>query len=170
VSTIKLNYGFNTTYYDFNPGTIEPSKPDSAINFRQLDKKYAFEPAIYFEAEQILTDRLAINYGLRYSMFNRLGSSTVNLYANNQPVSYDSDLKIYEKAKPIGSTYYSKNSSIANFNNFEPRFSAAYELNKNQSVNTPAAINASITFLFMSNSSNSTAIIKPRLLTALILE
>lgn len=131
---LKLNYGFNAIYYDFNPGTIEPNGPGSSVNFKQLDKKYAFENAVYFEAEQRLTDKLAINYGLRYSMFNRLGSSTVNLYANDQAVSYDSDLKIYEKATPIGTTFYKKNKSIASFDNLEPRFSAAYELNENQSV------------------------------------
>ena len=131
---IKLNYGFNSIYYDFNPGTIEPIDSNSSINFKQLDKKYAFENAVYFEAEQRLSDRLAVNYGLRYSMFNRLGASTVNLYANNQPVSYDADLKIYEKATPIGTTFYKKNKSIASFDNLEPRISASYELNENQSV------------------------------------
>ena len=133
-NNLKLNYGFNAIYYNFNPGTIEPNNADSSVNFKQLDKKYAFENAVYFEAEQRLTDKLAINYGLRYSMFNRLGSSTVNLYANDQAVSYDSDLKIYEKATPIGTTFYKKNKSIASFDNLEPRFSAAYELNENQSV------------------------------------
>jgi hypothetical protein len=131
---IKLNYGLNSIYYDFNPGTIEPNSDNSSINFKQLDEKYAFENAFYFEVEQRLTDKLAINYGLRYSLFNRLGNSTINLYTNNQPVFYDADLKIYEKAKPIGTTFYEKNATIASFDNLEPRFSAAYELNQNQSV------------------------------------
>lgn len=154
-SNIKLNYGFNTTYYDFNPGTIEPSKPDSAINFRQLDRKYAFEPALYLEAEQKITNKLAINYGFRYSMFYRLGNSIVNLYANNQPVNYDSDLKIYEKATPIGTTFYGKNKTIASFDNFEPRFSAAYELNENQSVK--ASYNRMVQYLqLVSNTASPT--------------
>ncbi len=154
-SNIKLNYGFNTTYYDFNPGTIEPSKPDSAINFRQLDRKYAFEPALYLEAEQKITNKLAINYGFRYSMFYRLGNSIVNLYANNQPVNYDSDLKIYEKATPIGTTFYGKNKTIASFDNLEPRFSAAYELNENQSVK--ASYNRMVQYLqLVSNTASPT--------------
>lgn len=133
-NSIKLNYGMNATYYDFNPGTVGPGNENSEVIHKQLDKKYAFENAVYFEAEQKITEKLAVNYGVRYSMFNRLGSSTVNQYADNQPVFYDADLKIYEKAKPIGSTTYKKNSSIASFDNFEPRFAAAYELNENQSV------------------------------------
>ena len=131
---IKLNYGANGIYYDFNPGTINPSKPDSGINYKQLEKKYAFEPAIYIDAEQKLTSKLNIEYGLRYSLFYRLGSSTVNLYANDQAVVYDNDLKIYEKATPIGTQYYGSNKVIANYNNLEPRFSASYELNDHQSV------------------------------------
>lgn len=133
-SNIKLNYGYNAIYYDFNPGTIEPIDANSSINFKQLDKKYAFENSIYFEAEQRLSDKFAINYGLRYSMFSRLGSSSVNLYTNNQPVYYDADLKIYEKTTPIGTTFYKKNKSIISFDNLEPRFAAAYEVNQNQSV------------------------------------
>jgi hypothetical protein len=152
---LKLNYGFNSIYYNFNPGTIEPINSSSNIKYKQLDRKYAFENAIYIEAEQILTDKLAISYGLRYSMFNRLGNSTVNLYENNQPVSYDADLKIYEKATPIGTTFYNKNKSIASFDNLEPRFSAAYELNKNQSVK--ASYNRMVQYLqLVSNTASPT--------------
>jgi hypothetical protein len=152
---LKLNYGFNSIYYNFNPGTIDPINSTSNIKYKQLDRKYAFENALYFEAEQILTDKLAINYGLRYSMFNRLGNSTVNLYQNNQPVFYDSDLKIYEKAKPIGTTYYNKNKTIASFDNLEPRFSAAYELNENQSVK--ASYNRMVQYLqLVSNTASPT--------------
>jgi hypothetical protein len=131
---IKLNYGANGIYYNFNPGTIEPSRDDSSINYKQLEKKYAFEPAFYIDTEQKISNKINIEYGLRYSMFYRLGSSTVNLYANNQPVTFDNDLKIYEKATPIGTEYFSKNKTIANFNNFEPRFSLAYVLNGNNSL------------------------------------
>jgi hypothetical protein len=152
---IKLNYGANAIYYDFNPGTIEPSRADSGINFKQLEKKFAFEPSLYVDAEQKLTDKLSMNYGLRYSMFYRLGSSTVNLYANNQAVTFDNDLKIYEKGTPIGTEFYSKNKTIANFDNFEPRFSMAYELDENQSVK--ASYNRMVQYLqLISNTASPT--------------
>jgi hypothetical protein len=131
---IKMNFGANGIYYDFNPGTIEPSRSDSGINFRQLEKKYAFEPAFYAGAEQKLTDNINIEYGLRYSLFYRLGNSTQNIYANNQAVTFDNDLKIYEKATLIGTESFGKNEVIADFNNLEPRFSVAYELDENKSV------------------------------------
>ncbi|MBN9283897.1 MULTISPECIES: TonB-dependent receptor [Flavobacterium] len=131
---MQLSYGLNTIYYDFNPGTIKPNKPNSGINADQLDKKYAFEPSLYIDAEQKVTENLSINYGLRYSMFYRLGAQTINKYQNDQAVVFNNDIKIYEKATPIGTEYYGSNKTIASFNNLEPRLSVAYALNDDQSV------------------------------------
>ena len=152
---IKLNYGVNTIYYAFNPGTIEPSNATSGIIYKQLEKKYAFEPSIYFDVEQKINNDLALSYGLRYSIFYRLGSSTVNLYTNNHPVIFNQELQIYEKATPIGSTYFGSNKVIESFNNFEPRFAASYQLNTNESVK--ASYNRMIQYLqLISNTASPT--------------
>lgn len=131
---MKMNYGVNAIYYDFNPGTIEPSNPTSGINFRQLEKKYALEPALYLDVEQKLSKKISVMYGLRYSLFYRLGQATQNIYNNNEAVTYNADLELYEKGKPIDTKFFGKNKVLADFNNFEPRFAVAYELNQNQSV------------------------------------
>ncbi|MCX6171300.1 MAG: TonB-dependent receptor [Flavobacterium sp.] len=131
---VKLNYGVSGIYYDFNPGTIEPSNSESGINYKQLEKKYAFEPSVYLDAEQKISNKLSLSYGLRFSRFYRLGSSTVNLYENNQPVLFNQELQIYEKASPIDTQFYDKNKVIESFNNLEPRFAASYQLNDNTSI------------------------------------
>ena len=131
---IKLFYGANAIYYDFNPGKIVPSNTSSGINPNQLDKKYAFEPAVYFDVEQQLSDKLSINYGLRYSLFYRLGQQEINTYANNQAVIFNTEQQIFEKAIPTGSVYYGSNETIAKFNNLEPRLAIAYVLDENQSL------------------------------------
>ena len=131
---IKLNFGVSSIYYKFNPGTIEPIDDNSSINFSQLDKKNAFEPALYAEAEHQVSPKLSFLYGLRYSMFYRLGASTVNLYQENQAVTYNDQLKIYEKGVPIGSKTYGYNEVITSFSNFEPRFSSSYVLDEKSSV------------------------------------
>ena len=130
----KLSYGVNAIYYDFNPGTIKPNNPTSGINASQIEKKFAFEPAAYFEIENKISDKLAVNAGLRYSMFYRLGNANVNIYADNNPVLFNQQLQIYEKATPIGRQFFGQNKIIEDFNNFEPRFSMSYQLNKNESV------------------------------------
>ena len=153
--SFKLNYGVNAIYYEFNPGTIKPSDENSGINFAQLDKKYAFEPAFYISADHDFSSKIAVSYGLRYSMFYRLGQSNVNIYENNNPVLFNSDLQIYEKATPIGTKSFGKNESLKSYNNFEPRFSIAYQLNENQSVKT--SYNRMVQYLqLVSNTSSPT--------------
>ncbi|KAF2518620.1 TonB-dependent receptor [Flavobacterium salilacus subsp. salilacus] len=151
----KLNYGLNALYYDFNPGEVNPTGDSSSVNSEQLDKKYAFEPALYIDAEHELTDNITVSYGLRYSMFYRLGAQTLNLYANDQPVSYDSDLKIYEKADIIGTKRYDSNETIASFDNFEPRAAVSFKLDDTQSVK--ASYNRMAQYLHLiSNTSSPT--------------
>ncbi|MCO6175951.1 TonB-dependent receptor [Flavobacterium sp. NRK F10] len=131
---IKLFYGANAIYYDFNPGKIEPTGTDSGINPDQLAKKYAFEPSIYADIEQKISKKLTVNYGLRYSKFYRLGDEEINLYANNEAVIFNEAYQIYEKATPVGTQKYGKNDIISQFGYLEPRFSLAYTLNENSSV------------------------------------
>ena len=153
--SFKLNYGLNAIYYDFNPGTIVPSNSTSGINSDQLDKKYAFEPAVYISADHDLSKKVSISYGLRYSLFYRLGQSTVNIYANDNPVVFNNDLKLYEKATPIDTKFYGKNDVIQSFDNLEPRFSAAYQFNDTQSVK--ASYNRMVQYLqLISNTSSPT--------------
>jgi hypothetical protein len=151
----KLNYGLNAIYYDFNPGTIRPSSTTSGINFSQLDKKYAFEPALYINAEQELSKKFSISYGLRYSLFYRLGQSNLNVYANNNPVTFNTNMQIYEKSTPIGTQTFQKNEVLKSYNYWEPRFSLAYQLNEKQSVK--ASYNRMVQYLqLISNTSSPT--------------
>jgi hypothetical protein len=152
---IKLNYGINSIYYKFNPGTIKPMSDESSINFKQLDKKNAYEPSVYLEAEHQASQKLSFLYGLRFSMFYRLGASTVNLYENNQAVTFNDQLKIYEKGIPIGTKTYGYNDVITSFSNWEPRFSTTYVLNDDSSIK--ASYNRMVQYLqLVSNTASPT--------------
>jgi hypothetical protein len=133
-NNLTLNYGVNSIYYGFNPGTLSPFGASSGVNPDQLSKKYGFENAAYISAEQNLSQKLSLNYGLRYSNFQRLGAQEVFTYANNQPVVYNKELHIYEEATPTGTVNYLKNKKIASFDNLEPRLAIAYSLNNDQSI------------------------------------
>lgn len=130
----KLNFGLNSVYYDFNPGKIEPTNSSSGINPDQLDKKHAFEPAAYIDIEQTLNEKISVNYGLRYSSFYRLGKQEINTYSNNQPVVFNQELQIYEKATPIGTESFGRNETIASFGNFEPRIAISYAINESEAI------------------------------------
>jgi len=131
---ISFDYGLQTTYYQFNPGEIEPSTPQSGINPFELTKKFALENAIYFSAEHNIFPGFSAEYGLRYSGFLRLGQSELNLYENDNPVNFNETFQIYEEADPVGTRILSKNKVERSFSNLEPRLALAYSFNDNQSV------------------------------------
>ncbi len=152
---LKLNYGLNATYYNFNPGTLSPSNENSGINFEQLERKYAFEPAIYIDVEHEISKKITISYGLRYSQFYRLGKSTINIYANDSPVTFNQNAQIYEKANPISTQFYDFNKTIKTYNYLEPRFSASYQLDDKQAIKT--SYNRMVQYLqLVSNTSSPT--------------
>jgi len=131
---IKLQYGLNSIYHKFNPGEIEPTGESSGINPRKLIDKYAFENAIYIDAEHKLSEKLTASYGLRYSSFLRLGQKELNVYENDNPILFNEELQIYEKADPIGTETSSKSDVLESFGNLEPRLALAYQLNNNASI------------------------------------
>ena len=131
---INFDYGIHTTYYEFNPGEIEPSTESSGINTFNLTKKYAFENALYFSAKHKISENFSAEYGLRYSTFLRLGQRELNLYQNDQAVIFNEDFGIYEEATPIGSKELSKSKIERSFGNLEPRLALAYSFNDFQSV------------------------------------
>ncbi|MDR1502445.1 MAG: TonB-dependent receptor [Prevotella sp.] len=133
-NNLVLNYGVNSIYYQFNPGTIRPFDETSGVIPDQIAKKNAFENALYLSAEQKLTDKLSVSYGLRYSNFQRLGKEEINIYENNEAVVFNPEFQIYEEGTPIGTEYYGTNKSIASFGNLEPRLAIAYALNEDKSV------------------------------------
>ncbi len=130
----KLDFGISGIYYDFDPGQVRPTSDTSPINPLALDRKKAFESAIYANAEHKITDKLTVQYGLRYSGFSRLGGQSMVDYANNQPVVYNSLLGIYERGTEVGETAYKKGETVKSFGNIEPRTSLAYQLNESSSV------------------------------------
>ncbi|WP_372755201.1 TonB-dependent receptor domain-containing protein [Mariniflexile sp.] len=133
-NNFKLQYGLNSIYYKFNPGDIKPTTETSGINPFKLTDKFAFENAIYLEAEHKLSDKLSLSYGLRFSSFLRLGQDELNIYENDQAVVFNNDFKIYEKADPIGTESFNRSDIIADFFNVEPRLSLSYQLNSNSSI------------------------------------
>ncbi|EDP69918.1 outer membrane protein [Flavobacteriales bacterium ALC-1] len=171
-NNFKLEYGLNSIYYKFNPGEINPTTESSGINPFKLIDKYAFENAIYLDAEHKLSNKLSVSYGARFSTFHRLGQDELNLYENDNPVLFNEDLGIYEKASPIGTETFNRSDVIESFANIEPRLAVAYQLNSTSSVK--ASYNRMSQYLhLLSNTSSPTPLdvwtpsgkfIKPQLL------
>ncbi|MCT4628689.1 TonB-dependent receptor [Winogradskyella sp.] len=152
-NNFKLEYGLNSMYYKFNPGEINPTTESSGINPFKLIDKYAFENAIYLDAEHKLSNKLSVSYGVRFSTFHRLGQDELNIYENDNPVIFNEDLGIYEKAEPLGTESFSRSDVIELFSNIEPRLAIAYQLNDNASVK--ASYNRMSQYLHLLSNTNS---------------
>lgn len=131
--SLSLDYGIHSTWYEFNPGEIEPNSPASGIIPRELIKKYALESAVYLSVEHTITEKLSAEYGLRYSNFLRMGQDGLNLYAE-EPVVYNERFGIYQEADPVSVKTSNKGKVERSFGNLEPRLALAYSFAENQSV------------------------------------
>ncbi|SDR99470.1 TonB-dependent receptor [Gramella sp. MAR_2010_147] len=151
----QLKYGIHNTYYEFNPGEIEPINEDSGINYFKLTNKYALENAVYISAEHTFSNKFSAEYGLRLSNFFRLGQDGVNSYENDDPVTYDPERDIYREAEIIETKEISRSKVIKAYNNFEPRLAISYVLGKDQSLK--ASYNRMAQYLhLLSNTSSPT--------------
>lgn len=120
-----LDFGVNTIYYGLKPGTYEPASGESLVEPDKLQKEQALETAFYIGDRFTVSDRLAIQAGIRYSVFHYLGPYTVSNYEENQPKD-TSTIK--------GSTTYNKGDVIKTYGGPEYRVSARYTLSDNSSV------------------------------------
>ncbi|WP_242135880.1 TonB-dependent receptor [Aestuariivivens marinum] len=149
----KLQYGLNSIYYKFNPGDIKPTTESSGINPFKLTDKYALENAIYLDTNHQVSDEFSLSYGLRLSTFHRMGQNELNVYENDQPVLFNDNFQIYEKADPIDVEIFKRSDVIAKFLNIEPRASLAYQINAKNSIK--ASYNRMSQYLHLLSNTNS---------------
>ncbi len=74
-----------------------------------------------------------MRYGIRLNQFLRLRQNGLQQYANDDPLYYDNDLKIYDPATPLAGNFDNNSSVFKTYNNIEPRINISYSFN-NQSI------------------------------------
>ncbi|MBK7871278.1 MAG: TonB-dependent receptor [Saprospiraceae bacterium] len=121
----KLDFGAEGNYYRFHPGRAVGVGEESIFNEIDIQHNHAFEGAVYVSYEHEPIRNLTLQYGLRYSLFQRLGKETIYLYENGAPTSEDAI---------IDSISYDSWDKIKTFSAPEPRFSANYVINDQNSV------------------------------------
>ncbi|HMQ49696.1 MAG TPA: TonB-dependent receptor [Saprospiraceae bacterium] len=123
---LSMSMGYQGIYRRFSPGKITPNNSDESI-FKpaELQQQFALDHALYVDVEQELSDRLSLNYGLRFTLFQNIGQGTVYQYADRQD---------NESITILDSTVYRDFEVIKTFLNPEPRFSARYILDEQSSL------------------------------------
>ncbi|HEY4148296.1 MAG TPA: TonB-dependent receptor [Chitinophagaceae bacterium] len=135
-----LKFGLNILRHAIAPGDIT-SSATSSINNTSVERRYGFENAAYISDNWKASDKLTILYGLRLSGVALLGPGTFSTYDPN--------------GNTTSSAPYSSGSLVKNYVNLEPRFSASYQLNEENSIKTSYNRNTQNIHL-LNNSTSST--------------
>lgn len=122
---IKFSYGFNTKFYNINPGESNPLDNGSILEKIRLQNEKGLESAIFASSILDLNENFVINAGFRFSNFIALGNREVKFYDSLLPRDENSVIEIKK---------FKNNEIIESFFGFEPRISLRYSLNKNLSI------------------------------------
>jgi len=134
-----VRFGFSSYYHEIKPGAISVRDQDDNLTESELSSNMALESGLYFSGESKIGPRLAVRYGLRYSLFQNVGEATV--------FTYDDHYRVTD------STHYGKGSFYHYYQGLEPRLSLNFMINDKNSVKA----SYSRTRQYLQMASNSTA-------------
>lgn len=136
----KIKFGGLYTFHKFIPNILS-GKQDSVIFKPNTESvKYASEFAVYIQDDWELSDKIKINYGLRWSAFTQIGPYT----------KYTRDVD----GNKLDSTVYKSFEPVKTYGGFEPRITIRYALNDETSVK--AAVNRNYQYIHLVSNAGST--------------
>ncbi len=143
----KLGFGGNIIFHFLDQGILKPLGSESLMMSNDFGKEYALEYALFVSDEFLVTDKLSLYAGLRYSFFNYLGPNDILRYTEGLP---------YEDDNITDTTYYAAGKSIQHYSGPEYRVSLNYEFRPDMSMKV--SYNRMRQYLFMLS---NTAAISP---------
>ena len=135
-----LKFGFNILHHSIAPGDIT-SNSTSSFNNRSVEKRFGFENAVYVSDEWRANEKLTFLYGLRLSSLFLLGPGTFKTYDAGGDV--------------LTATTYSSGSIVKDYIDLEPRFTASYRFNDENSVKASYNRNTQNIHLLSNSTSNT---------------
>ena len=135
-----LKFGFNILHHDIAPGDISTSG-NSSFNSKSTENRYGYENAAYVSDEWKPSNKLTFLYGLRLSGMFLLGPGT---------------FKTYDTAGDTTSVKsFHTGQNVKTYINLEPRFSASYMLNDENSLKFSYNRNTQNIHLLSNSTSNT---------------
>ncbi|OJV90973.1 MAG: collagen-binding protein [Bacteroidia bacterium 44-10] len=114
-----LKFGFNSIYHRVVPGVFQIVR-DGVPNRQDMPNVQGWENAVYISNEWKPSNRLSLQYGIRFSAFSVLGPGDFYSYDNS--------------GNAIDTLSYSSGEFVKTYFNPEPRLAANYILNEKSSL------------------------------------
>lgn len=136
----KLKFGGIYTYHKFTPNVL--SGRQDSVEFKPNNEgvKYANEAALYIQDDWEISEKIKVNYGLRWSGFTQIGPYT----------KYIRD----EDRNKIDSTVYKRFEPVKSYGGLEPRMTIRYAINDEHSIK--AAVNRNYQYIHLVSNAGTT--------------
>lgn len=136
----KLKFGGLYTYHKFTPSVVSGKQDSIVFNPKNAQIKYAREAALYFQDEWELSKTWSVNMGLRYSLFQQVGPTTI----------YTTDTD----GNRLDSTVYKRGDLIKTYGGFEPRLTVRKSINETSSIK--ASVTRNLQYIHLVSNSGTT--------------
>ena len=121
----RLDLGFDFSAFQNDAGSFLPNAPGSAIEKFPMTKENSREMSAYVGHSTRLTEKISLDYGLRYAMYQLVGPLDFYTYKTGTPRAFNT-LK--------DTTQYAAGSVIQTYGGFEPRLSLAFKVDTSLSI------------------------------------
>jgi len=136
----KIKFGGLYTYHKFIPNILSGKQDSVIFQPNNETEKYASEFAAYVQDDWEISDKIKINYGIRWSAFKQIGPYTKYVR--------DAD------GNKLDSTLYKSFEPVKTYGGFEPRITIRYALNDETSIK--AAVNRNYQYIHLVSNAGST--------------
>jgi hypothetical protein len=136
----KIKFGGLLTYHKFVPNVTSGQQDTVVFTPSNASEKRAVETALYIQDDWDVSEKLKLNYGLRWSHFTQVGPYTRYVVDGNQ--------------NKLDSTVYGGLDPVKTYGGFEPRLTARYSLN--QTASLKASVTRNLQYIHLVSNAGTT--------------
>jgi hypothetical protein len=136
----KIKFGGLVTYHKFTPNVTSGWQDSTIFKPSNASEKRAIEAALYIQDDWDLTEKLKLNYGIRWSSFTQVGPYTNFVRDANR--------------NKLDSTVYGSFDKVKMYSGFEPRATARYTVNSSTSIK--ASITRNLQYIHLVSNAGTT--------------
>ncbi|HUC82699.1 MAG TPA: TonB-dependent receptor [Flavisolibacter sp.] len=136
----KIKFGGLSTYHKFTPNVTSGRQDSVIFTPSNTGIKRAVENALYIQDNWDVSEKLKLNYGLRWSAFTQIGPYTRYVKDASQ--------------NKLDSTVYGSFDPVKTYNGFEPRVTARFAVNESTSIK--ASVTRNLQYIHLVSNAGTT--------------
>ncbi len=136
----KLKFGGIYTYHKFTPSVISGKQDSTVFKPNNAQIKFGHEAALYIQDDWEINEKIKVNAGLRYSLFQQAGPYKI----------YETD----ENGNRLDSTVFGRGKAVKTYGGLEPRLTMRYALDDETSVK--ASVTRNLQYIHLVSNAGTT--------------